>query len=339
MSAGAPSFAVIGCLTIDSVVGATGELIRNVCGGNALYAAAGVHIWDPDVGLVARVGRGYPDACLEAIGAAIDLGGIHRLPGDHPLRVAFAYREDGSRTRTIPAEAMAAIPPEFRADFLDNTRNDERYLAASPGPRDIPAAWLERTSGFHVPALLEESHRALVGAVRAAQPAAIITVDAPWYARRDGSIAANLGWLSDVDAVLPSEEDLVALWPGMPIVEAARALVDSGVRCVAVKVGACGSLVTDRTGGITHVPAYPAAVIDPTGAGDSYCGGFLVGLRDTGDPVLAAACGTVAASFVVEDRAPLPILAIGRAEAEQRLTVVEASIRAGIVDDQDWRTA
>ncbi len=332
-----PTVVVIGCLTIDSVVEANGALIRNACGGNVLYAAAGAHVWEPRVGMVARAGRGYPAACLESIGARVDIAGIRRLEDDHPIRVAFAYRSDGSRSRTVPPEALATIPPAIRGDFVDTTRDDERYLAATPASDDVPAAWLQGAVGFHLPALLESSLRALVAAIRVARPNALITVDAPWFTRRDGTISADLGWLADVDAVLPSEEDLLAYRPGVPIAEAARDLVLSGARAVAVKVGARGSIVVDARGGVSLVPAYPADVVDPTGAGDSYCGGFLAGLDETGDLVQSAAYGTVAASFVVEHAAAIPVLSITRAEALPRLPIVVDGVRSGIIRDADWR--
>jgi hypothetical protein len=54
--------------------------------------------------------------------------------------------------------------------------------------------------------------------------------------------------------------------------------------------------VDDRS---VHVPALPAQVVDPTGAGDAYCGGFVVGWLVTGDPAIAAACGSVAAAETI----------------------------------------
>ena len=332
-----PAIVIAGCLTIDSVVEASGALIRNACGGNALYAAAGAHIWEPRIGLVARAGRGYPAACLESIGASVDIAGVRRLGEDHPIRVAFAYRSDGSRSRTVPPEALATIPAAIRGDFVDTTRDDERYLAATPTPDDVPAAWLQGAVGFHLPALLESSLRQLVAAIRVTRPTALITVDAPWFTRRDWTLSTDLGWLADVDAVLPSEEDLLAYRPGVPIVEAARDLVRSGARAIVVKVGSRGSIVVDADGRVSHVPAYPADVVDPTGAGDSYCGGFLAGLHETGDLVRAAACGTVAASFVVEQPAAIPVLSITRAQAVERLPIVESGVRSGITADAEWR--
>ena len=62
-----------------------------------------------------------------------------------------------------------------------------------------------------------------------------------------------------------------------------------------------GSLVCDGPhASVLHVPALSVEVLDTTGAGDSYCGGFLAGLV-AGRPVVeCAVMGTVSASFVVQ---------------------------------------
>ena len=89
----------------------------------------------------------------------------------------------------------------------------------------------------------------------------------------------------------------------------------------------------------THVPAFPASAVDPTGAGDSFCGGFLVGLVETGDLTQAALYGTVAASFVVESRHAIPVLAISRDAAEARLEkMIDRAIR-GVTRDPREETA
>lgn len=53
-------------------------------------------------------------------------------------------------------------------------------------------------------------------------------------------------------------------------------------------------------GSLTHVPTYPAREVDPTGAGDGFCGAFLVEYRRTGSPVEACRFASAAASLLVE---------------------------------------
>lgn len=328
-----PTYAFAGCLTIDSVLTASGQSVARICGGNSLYAAVGAHIWDSRVGIVARAGNDYPEACLGAMAAALDIRGVRRLSTPHGLRVAFAYRDDGSRTRLIPPALLDTLDARDRPDFVDNTHDDRRYLAFSPSPGDIPPSWLADVPAVHLPALLVQSHRALLSALHDGRGDRLVTIDSPWYDRRDASSDRHVDLLREVDAVLPSEEDLTLFRPNVPILEAARHLIDYGARVVVVKIAADGSLVVDRNGDATHVPAYPARTVDPTGAGDSYCGGFLVGLRETGDAIQAAMYGTVSASFVVEDRGPIPVLAVQRGQAQARMAEIADVVRRGIKTD------
>jgi ribokinase len=319
ISADHPRFAVLGCLTIDSVVTADGSLIPRTCGGNALYGSIGVHVWDRSVGLVSRAGYDYPDGCLGEIGESVDVSGVRRLTRDHPVHVAFAYRDDGSRDRVVPRERMERIPADLRPYFVDNTHDDDTYYAGTPTAADIPPTWLAETLAVHIPRLLIESHLELVDALRSARPERIITVDSPWYEHVGRATTGRMDLLDRIDVTMPSEEDLNDLLPDMPIVDAARWLLDQGARAVVIKIGPNGSLVIGQDRQVTHVPAFPAAAVDPTGAGDAYCGGFLVGLEETGDLVQAALYGTVAASFVVEDEHAIPVYRITREQAEERL--------------------
>jgi sugar/nucleoside kinase (ribokinase family) len=328
-----PRYAVVGSLTIDSVATAAGELIPRTCGGNSLYGSIGAHIWDPSVGLVTRAGRDYPDACLGEISGSVDTSGVRRLERDHPVRVAFAYKDDGSRLRHLPAEMMAAMPAEMRPYFVDNTRETDTYFAGSPTPDDIPRDWLAATPAVHLPPLLIKSHVALVDALRTALPTRLLTVDSPWHETVGGATLEHLDLLQRIDVTMPSEADLRELLPDMPIVDAALWLVDQGAHAVVIKIGPHGSLVVDGSRVLTHVPAYPADAVDPTGAGDSFCGGFLVGLHETGDLIQAALYGTVAASFVVEDRHATPVFAISRDAAEGRLRTMLERPKRGVTRD------
>src|SRR6185437_15714142 len=80
---------------------------------------------------------------------------------------------------------------------------------------------------------------------------------------------------------------------------AAAELTGKGVRCVVVKLGAGGALVARPDAAPVAVAAFAATVADPTGAGDSFCGGFAAGLALGDDPAAAArrGCATAAAAI------------------------------------------
>lgn len=321
-----PVFAALGCLTLDSVVTASGARSARACGGNALYAAAGAAVWDPRVGIVTRAGADYPDDCLTAFkDAGLALEGVGRTHDEPGLHVAFAYRPDGSRSRQVPPEVLAQIPADERPSFYDDTHEEERYLAFSPKTVDIPETWWDSLIGVHIPQLRRSSHHELARGLREARPDLFITLDA-WHGAA-GIDQADGDLLRDVDAFLPSEEDAQRLRPGRSAERAARDLQDHGARHVVIKLGGAGCHVLSPEGDAWRVPTYPAAVADLTGAGDAFCGGFLVGLYETGDSMTAAVFGTVSASFIVEHSSAGAALGIDRDAAEERRLAVAGRIR------------
>jgi ribokinase len=130
--------------------------------------------------------------------------------------------------------------------------------------------------------------------------------------------------LPQVDVFLPSAMEICSLFGAeVDLAEAAITLTKWGARWVVVKNGAAGVLLGDgRSQTVTHFPAYHTAgdprIIDVTGAGDSFCGGFMVGLVQTRDPAQAVAYGLVSASLVIEGYGALYALA-RKSEVQRRL--------------------
>jgi ribokinase len=135
------------------------------------------------------------------------------------------------------------------------------------------------------------------------------------------------GQLDDVlrwaGAFLPSEQEVELLLGKCDAWQAAHRFAQAGPSVVVIKAGSMGSLVYDRHRTRRWViPAYPTKVVDVTGAGDAYCGGFMVGYAETLDPVMAGCYGAVSASFVLEGYGALYALRYSRAQAEERLAAL-----------------
>jgi sugar/nucleoside kinase (ribokinase family) len=96
-------------------------------------------------------------------------------------------------------------------------------------------------------------------------------------------------------------------------------LLGWGVPVVALRMGARGSLVATAGGEVYTVPAVPTNVVDTTGAGDAYCGGFLVALGTGVDVAEAGARAAVSASFAIEQFGVPMFDEQTCAEAERRL--------------------
>ena len=124
-----------------------------------------------------------------------------------------------------------------------------------------------------------------------------------------------------VDIVSPNSLEARLIYGLDDPADLARAMLDDGARVVALRLGADGSLAAraDQPG-LIHLPAVTVAeIVDQTGAGNAYCGGFLAGWLATGGDLLAAACyGGTAASFALEVTGVLDPSAVGPAERERR---------------------
>ncbi len=115
----------------------------------------------------------------------------------------------------------------------------------------------------------------------------------------------RLAGLLEGVAFMPSELEARLLFPDIAAKDgvafgsaAAERLEAQGPMLVVIKLGAQGSVVR-LDGRSVHVPAQAARVVDSTGAGDAYCGGFIAGWLATRQIEVAAACGTVAAGETI----------------------------------------
>jgi ribokinase len=109
--------------------------------------------------------------------------------------------------------------------------------------------------------------------------------------------------LQGITAFLPSEEEIRSLFWGRTndLWEMAETLASFGCENVVIKRGGRGQYVYEgATGKKWEIPGYPSRLVDPTGSGDSFCGGFLSGYAATLDPLQAAMRGNISASFSIE---------------------------------------
>ena len=317
-----PDLLVAGSLTIDNVRTANGDLLPPRPGGNVIFAALGARLWSDAVGLVSRAGADYPAGALERLTSlGLDLSGITRVDAPHGLNVAFNYAADGSRIRVFPPAIMQSIPLHERGRFMDYTAAglEARFAvwqAFSPDASDIPVAWAGRVGAAHLAAMPVSSHLSLA---RALQPARV-QLDSPWYDERAMHVPVHQRLLADLAILMPSEADLLIWRPEMDPLVTAADLARENSRPVLVKRGSEGAILIGVDGRRkAHWPAIPAPVIDLTGAGDAFCGGFLAGFAATGDWSQAGAHGTVSASFAIGGIGTDALFEVDPTEAARRL--------------------
>ena len=312
-----------GSLTLDNVVTSEGALLPMRAAGNVVYAALGAALWGRSVGLVSRAGADFPADFLAMLAdRGLDLGGIARIDAPHGMNVAFAYRPDGSRVRAFPADLVARIPLAERARYVDYTtlgpaHRYATWLGFAPDADDVPAAWDAAVRAVHLAAMPVQ--RLLSLARRLHRPTRHVQVDSPWYDERMPAQDFHTDLFGRIDLLLPSEADVATWRPSEPPLATAASLARNAGRPIILKQSEAGCVLIDAEGAPwCAIPSCPVAAIDPTGAGDAFCGGVLAGLS-TGDLRHAAACGTVSASFAVQGAGLDGLLHATEPEARRRL--------------------
>jgi ribokinase len=309
-----PALVTVGGLTVDNVVSADGTVALARAGGNGAYAAVGALQFQDRVGLVSHAVASYPRDVLARLEAGgVDLGGVRWSDVRLSACNWFIYDDEGRRDEALssPPEALAAagFPTDrltraqaaaWRATLMARDAPDElsysAFRATRPlTPDQVPDAW-RGARGVH---LAPSAPEVMLAMLDRFGPDTVVTADPGWQLA-ERPLASLAPLLVRLRAFLPSEVELRALVPGAGLAEALAELAELCPGAVAVKLGAKGVLVWDRAAAApVAVAARPVAAADPTGAGDSFCGGFLAGLVETGDPINAARFGAIAASRVV----------------------------------------
>jgi sugar/nucleoside kinase (ribokinase family) len=221
------------------------------------------------------------------------------------------------------------LPPAL-AGYATSTEGQDdpaRFSPLAVRPDEVAAAYFEARA-FHLAPYDFSVHAAFPGWLRR-HARQIVTCDPSvryMHPRFEPEVRRILGKL---DAFLPSEMEASAFFSETPgdLWSAAEAFGAMGAGCVIIKAGSRGQYVYETaTRRKWRVPAYPARVIDVTGAGDAFCGGFLVGLAETGSPLEAALRGCVSASLVVEGLGALYALDQPRDKLAARLAELRGAV-------------
>jgi sugar/nucleoside kinase (ribokinase family) len=285
-----------------------GRPLLDVPAGNLLYAASGACLWTSQAALLARVGEDYPHHWLHQFEEkGMDPQGIKILPEPMDLRSFIAFTDPNSFQTSNPVSHFARLGMAFPKSLLGYQPPaadvDSRILANPDSPKisDIPSDYLS-AKAVHLCPLDYLAHSQLAPAFRQGGVATVVLDPGPGY--MNGNFLNDMrSLLQGISAFLPSEEEIRTLFWGRTtdLWEMAETLGSYGVEMVVIKRGARGQYVYDRDGHKKwDVPAYPARLVNPLGAGDAFGGGFLAGYVNSFNALQAALYGNVSASLAIE---------------------------------------
>ena len=331
-----PTFALAGKLTREYLLPPSGQPRLDSPGGDLLYAAGGLAVWDMSIGLISKVDPSYPQEWVDDLSSrGMDVHGIHRddeLTAD--MRSFIAYTEANERSHSNPVSHFARRQATFPKSLLGyqspgemkNPLRDTDTL--SPDVLRIPKGY--RNIRFaHIGPFDFTSQNQVIGLFKGGEGRFVSLDPDPGYMKPDlwrGMRMVLIG----VNAFLPSEEELRSLFWGETndLWEMAQTVSNYGPETIVIKRGSLGQYVYDSAAKKRYeIPAYPARLVDPTGAGSAFCGGFLSGYGRTNDPFMAALHGNVSASLKIEGIGPFATLDAMPGLADARLQALKEMAR------------
>jgi sugar/nucleoside kinase (ribokinase family) len=271
------SLLVTGSIGIDTVK-TPGGVRENCLGGAAIYFSMAASFFSP-VRFVGVVGSDCPFDLAEVFsGRNVDLAGLELRADSKTFRWTGSYHEDmdNRTTEKVELNVLAEAPPKVPEAF-----------------RDSEFVFLANTA----PALQQE----MLGQVEKPAFVAVDTMDL-WI---QGYLDDLRAVLRKINCLIINEDEARMLAEEHNLIRAARKILGMGPGVLVAKKGESGSIMCSADGDIFILPAFPAdEVIDPTGAGDSFAGGFMGYLAQTGRTDFetlktAVAYGTVVASFTI----------------------------------------
>ncbi|MBI5454295.1 MAG: sugar kinase [Deltaproteobacteria bacterium] len=270
------SILVVGSVAFDSVETPFGKA-EDVLGGSATYFSTSASYFT-DVKLVAVVGEDFPEEHITGLKEkGIDLAGLKKVPGK-TFRWKGRYDYDLNQAHTLETHlnVFSAFNPEVPESY-----------------KDSPFVFLANIDPELQMKVLEQVKRPK-----------LIACDTMnfWI---EGKPDALRKLLKGVDLFVINEGEAREFSGQASLVKAAKEILACGPKTLIIKRGEYGALMFNG-GSMFSAPAYPLEeIFDPTGAGDSFAGGLMGYLANTGDLSednirKAIIFGSVMASFNVE---------------------------------------
>ncbi len=290
---------VVGSVALDSVKTPFGE-VKDALGGSATYFAVAASYFT-DVSMVAVVGEDFPEEYIDFLkNRGIDLSGLTVEKGK-TFRWAGCYGYDLNTRDTI--ETRLNVFENFQPVIPAQLKNCRYVFLANIDP---------------------DLQRNVLDQVIKPEFVACDTMNF-WIQGKKSSL---LETIARVDSIVLNDSECRELAGEPNLIRAARIVSEMGPRIVIIKKGEHGALMLDRNNCFI-APAFPCeTVFDPTGAGDSFAGGFMGHLARTGDISpenlrRAIIYGTVMASFCVEEFSLRGIASLTERKIDERFKALK----------------
>jgi sugar/nucleoside kinase (ribokinase family) len=309
------SVLVVGSVALDHVKTPFGE-VKDAQGGSCSYASVSASYF-ADVAIVACVGGDFPSSCIDRFRRHhINLDGLEVIPDGQTFRWSGYYEYDMAQANTL--DTQLNVFANFAPKISPSLRSSPFLLLGNIDP-DLQMMVLEQ---------MERPRLTMVDTMNL------------WISIKQRELRAVM---AKCDIVLLNDAEARQLCDTPNLQQAAREILKLGPKRVIIKKGEHGCLMFSEND-FFSCPAFPLELVkDPTGAGDTFAGGFIGYLANqkelTEDAFRQAiVVGTTMASFTVEDFSLNRLAALEPAEISERCAALrrQTDFPAVSVSPRPW---
>lgn len=302
------SLLVVGTMAFDTIETPFGKAER-IIGGAATYICWAASQFVHDLHAVSVIGEDFPESELEALRQrGVNTDGVQRLAGQKSFFWEGRYHDDLNSRDTLVTELN--VLADFNPVLPEPARHCTYVMLGNLTP-DVQRRVLEQM----------------------AERPRLVALDTMnfWM---DVALESLLDVISRVDVLTINDEEARQLSGERSLAKAAKKILTMGPKFLVIKKGEHGALLFHEEG-VFFAPALPLEeVFDPTGAGDTFAGGFMGYVAQTGDISFegfkrAIIYGSATASFCVEQFGIEKIKSVTNAQMAERIAAFERLTRWG----------
>lgn len=291
---------IVGTVAFDAIETPFGKT-NKILGGSAPYIGLSAAQFDIQSAIVSIVGGDFPVEYLKSLQEYnIDTSSIDIIVDEKTFFWKGRYLKNMNQRETITTDLN--VLTKFKPNVPDSFKNSDVVVLGNLSPMD---------------------QKAVISQISNKDALVILDTMNFWM---DNNLDELLSVLSDVNVITINEEEARQLTGEYSLIKAAKKIFTMGPENVIIKKGEHGALLFSK-GNMFFAPALPLeSVFDPTGAGDTFAGGFAGYLTQSKDFSFenmkrAIIYGSAIASFSVEEFGPERLFKLDKYQLESRLKV------------------
>lgn len=289
---------IVGTVAFDTIETPFGK-IEKTMGGAANYIAIAASQFSLNSAIVSIVGEDYPKSFLNLLEEKnVDISAIETIKGGKSFFWSGKYHNDMNTRDTL--DTQLNVLSSFKPVISEKFKDAEVLMLGNLHPK----VQLE---------VLEQMQQ---------KPKLVVLDTMNYWMKHTWDLLMQI--IAKVDVITINDEEARQLTGEYSLVKAAQKIMQMGVKYVVIKKGEHGALLFYQNE-VFFAPALPLEeVFDPTGAGDTFAGGFVGYLAKTGDMSFenmknAIIYGSTLASFCVEKFGTERMLSVTKDEISKRL--------------------